>query len=268
MEKNGAVEKTRTSKGRPATTSRWCVYQFRHDRTCNMTFHKNGDRDVTKIIFLASFIMPINKLEWKVSKGLTPYLDCITRMEQRVEDIIAGNTPEMVWLVEHPPLYTAGTSANEADLLSNRFPLYHTGRGGQITYHGPGQRVAYVMLNLKKRDAMDVRAFVQQLEEWLIATLGEFGVQGEIREGRVGVWVNNETTEAKIAALGIRVRKWVTFHGVSLNVNPDLSHYAGIVPCGIRGFGVTSLHTLNKPVSMEEVDAVLEKKFKEIFDGQ
>lgn len=209
--------------------------------------------------------MTINTLEWKVSSGLTPYLDCVAEMEKRVEEIIAGTAPELVWLVEHPPLYTAGTSANEADLLSSEFPLYHTGRGGQITYHGPEQRVAYVMLNLKKRDAMDVRAFVQQLENWLIATLAEFGVKGEIREGRVGVWVNTPTVEAKIAALGIRVRKWVTFHGVALNINPDLSHYAGIVPCGIRGFGITSLHALNIPVSMDEVDIALENEFRKIF---
>jgi lipoyl(octanoyl) transferase len=210
-------------------------------------------------------IMLINTLEWKISKGLTPYLEAVSEMEQRVENIIAGNAPEMVWLVQHPPLYTAGTSANDDDLLSDDFPLYQTGRGGQITYHGPGQRVAYVMLNLKKRNAMDVRAFVQNLEHWLIATLAEFGVHGEIREGRVGVWVNTPTVEAKIAALGIRVRKWVTFHGIALNINPDLSHYAGIVPCGIRGFGVTSLHALNIPVTMDEVDVVLEKEFKGIF---
>lgn len=206
-----------------------------------------------------------NSIEWSVSKGLTPYPEAIETMEKRVDDIISANAPELVWLVEHPPLYTAGTSAKEADLLSNQFPLYHTGRGGQITYHGPGQRVAYVMLNLKKRGAMDVRAFVQQLEQWMVETLAEFGVRGEIREGRVGVWVSNETTEAKIAALGIRVRKWVTFHGISLNINPDLSHYSGIVPCGIRGFGVTSLHALNKPANMEDVDAVLKKEFEKIF---
>lgn len=224
-------------------------------------YARNNNTESTREIF----IMPENMLEWKVSNGLTPYLDCVAEMEQRVEDIIIGTAPELVWLVEHPPLYTAGTSANEADLLSNEFPLHHTGRGGQITYHGPGQRVAYVMLNLKKRNAMDVRAFVQQLENWLIATLSEFGVKGEIREGRVGVWVNTPTVEAKIAALGIRVRKWVTFHGVALNINPDLSHYAGIVPCGIRGFGVTSLHTLNIPVTMNEVDVVLEREFRKVF---
>lgn len=209
--------------------------------------------------------MPVNTLEWKVSGGLTPYLPAIAEMEERVEGIIAGNAPEMVWLVEHPPLYTAGTSANELDLLSDEFPLYHTGRGGQITYHGPGQRVAYVMLNLKKRGAMDVRAFVQQLESWLIAAIAEFGVRGEIRDGRVGVWVNTGENEAKIAALGIRVRKWVTFHGVALNVNPDLSHYAGIVPCGIRGFGITSLHSLGVNVSMEETDVVLQREFSKFF---
>ncbi len=204
-------------------------------------------------------------LEWKISEGLTPYPEAVAFMESRVEDIIAGNAPEMVWLVEHPPLYTAGTSANEADLLSNDFPLYHTGRGGQITYHGPGQRVAYIMLNLKERDAMDVRAFVKNLENWLISTLAEFGIKGETREGRVGVWVKKSGNEAKIAALGIRVRKWVTFHGIALNINPDLSHYAGIVPCGVRGFGVTSMHALDVPATMNEVDAVLQKKFYQFF---
>jgi lipoyl(octanoyl) transferase len=188
-------------------------------------------------------------------------------MEQRVEEIIAGQAPELIWLVEHPPLYTAGTSADEADLLSHDFPLYHTGRGGQITYHGPGQRVAYVMLDLKKRGAMDIRAFVQKLENWMIETLSGFNVRGEIREGRVGVWVNTGGNEAKIAALGIRVRKWVTFHGVALNVNPDLSHYAGIVPCGIRGFGVTSLHALGIAATMKEVDKALEQEFHKIFAG-
>lgn len=206
-----------------------------------------------------------NTLEWKVSPGLTPYLEAVSHMEQRVEDIIAGNAPELVWLVEHPPLYTAGTSADEADLLSSDFPLYHTGRGGQITYHGPGQRVAYVMLDLKKRDAMDIRAFVKNLENWLVATLGELGIKGAIREGRVGVWVENGSSEDKIAALGIRVRKWVTFHGIALNVNPDLTHYAGIIPCGIKGYGVTSLQALGLKTSMDEVDAALKTQFGKIF---
>lgn len=209
--------------------------------------------------------MTKNTIEWRISAGLTPYPAAVSLMEQRVEKIIAGQAPELVWLVEHPPLYTAGTSANEADLLSHDFPLYHTGRGGQITYHGPGQRVVYVMLDLKKRNAMDIRAFVKKLENWMIATLSEFNVRGEIREGRVGVWVNAGGNEAKIAALGIRVRKWVTFHGVALNINPDLSHYAGIIPCGIHGFGVTSLHALGVPVAMEKVDKALEKEFNKIF---
>lgn len=209
--------------------------------------------------------MPDNTLEWKISPGLTPYPEAVTQMEQRVDDIIAGKASELVWLVEHPPVYTAGTGADEADLLSNDFPLYHTGRGGQITYHGPGQRVAYVMLDLKKRSAMDVRAFVKNLENWLVATLGEFNIKGEIREGRVGVWVQNGTGEDKIAALGIRIRKWVTFHGVALNINPDLSHYAGIVPCGIKGYGVTSLHALGVKTSMDEIDTALKTQFGKIF---
>ena len=202
-----------------------------------------------------------NDLEWKISEGLTPYLPAIAEMEAQVEDIIAGKASELVWLVEHPPLYTAGTSAKSGDLLSSNFPLYNTGRGGQITYHGPNQRVVYVMLDLKRRGAMDIRAFVQNLENWLIATLAEFGVHGFTREGRVGVWVDDKGAEKKIAAIGIRVRKWVTFHGVALNVNPDLSHYAGIVPCGIRGFGVTSLHQMGITATMSEVDKVLKEKF-------
>lgn len=211
----------------------------------------------------------MESIEWKISEGLTPYPEAVEAMEKRVDDIIAGQASELVWLVEHPPLYTAGTSADEADLLSNDFPLFHTGRGGQITYHGPGQRVAYVMLDLKKRNAMDIRAFVKNLENWLVATLKKFGVTGEIREGRVGVWVetNNlsNNSEAKIAALGIRVRKWVTFHGVALNINPNLEHYAGIVPCGIRSFGITSLHALGITANMSEVDIVLKQEFKKIF---
>lgn len=209
--------------------------------------------------------MEQNSVEWKISKSLIAYPDAIEVMEKRVEQIITGTEQEMVWLLEHPPLYTAGTSAKDSDLLSHDFPLYHTGRGGQITYHGPGQRVAYVMLNLKKRNAMDTRAFVKNLENWLISTIAEFGVTGEIREGRVGVWVNTPTVEAKIAALGIRLRKWVTFHGIALNVHPNLSHYAGIVPCGIKGFGVTSLHNLGVTTTMEEVDIILKKEFFNIF---
>lgn len=204
-----------------------------------------------------------NNLEWKISEGLTPYLPAIAEMEARVEDIIAGRASELVWLVEHPPLYTAGTSAKSTDFLANdqKIPLYNTGRGGQITYHGPNQRVVYVMLDLKRRNTMDIRAFVQNLENWLIATLAEFGIDSFTREGRVGVWVSDNGAEKKIAAIGIRVRKWVTFHGVALNINPDLSHYAGIVPCGIRGFGVTSMHEVGVQASMSEADKVLEEKF-------
>jgi len=205
-------------------------------------------------------------IEWKHSQELTDYTDAMEAMEARVADIIARTQPELVWLLEHPPLYTSGTSAHATDLLDNtRFPVYPAGRGGQFTYHGPGQRVGYVMLDLKRRKAMDVRAYVQNLEQWLIATLKAFGVEGFIREGRVGVWVHGPQGEAKIAALGIRIRKWVTYHGISLNVHPDLSHYAGIVPCGIQQFGVTSLHDFGIAVSMQEVDQVLQRKFEQYF---
>jgi lipoyl(octanoyl) transferase len=214
----------------------------------------------------------MHSVEWLTSPGLTAYDDAMRRMEARVDDILAGRGSELVWLVEHPPLYTAGTSAKAHDLLSERFPVYRAGRGGEYTYHGPGQRVAYVMLNLKARSAMDVRRYVASLEQWIITTLEQFGVHSFTREGRVGVWVSQSSgfgvqhsgmplpslnSEAKIAAIGIRIRKWVTFHGICLNVNPDLSHYAGIVPCGIREFGVTSLEKLGVAASMAEVDASL-----------
>ena len=201
-------------------------------------------------------------VEWKISNGLISYPDAMVQMEERVADILAGRAPELVWLLEHPPLYTAGTSAKSADLLSPQgFPVYQTGRGGQYTYHGPGQRVAYVMLNLKERGAMDVRAYVASLEQWIIRTLAEFNVKGEVREGRIGVWTETPEGEAKIAAIGIRIRKWVTYHGICINMNPDLSHYAGIIPCGIREFGVTSLHQMGARVGMAEVDAALQKHF-------
>ena len=205
--------------------------------------------------------------QWNISHSLVAYPDAIAGMEQRVADIISGSKDELVWLLEHPALYTSGTSAHAPDLIDHtRFPVYAAGRGGQYTYHGPGQRIAYVMLNLKARDAMDIRAYVQNLERWIIATLAHFGVTGMIREGRVGVWtLDKNGQEAKIAALGIRVRKWVTFHGISLNVAPDLSHYAGIVPCGIQQFGVTSLKALGVDTTMAEVDAVLRSQFDNIF---
>ena len=204
-------------------------------------------------------------IEYKLSPAYVEYPDALAAMEHRVEDMIAGRAPEMLWFLEHPPLYTSGTSAKPADLIDRRFPVYDTGRGGEWTYHGPGQRVVYAMLDLKNREAMDVRCYVQNLEQWIIATLGEFGIEGFTREGRIGVWVNENGSESKIAALGIRVRKWITYHGIALNLSPDLSHYAGIVPCGIQGYGVTSLKQMGVQASLAQVDEVLKREFKKIF---
>ncbi len=209
------------------------------------------------------------EVEWRVSDEPVPYEEAVAVMEERAAAIAAGEAPELVWLLEHPPLYTAGTSADERDLLTpDRFPVFKTGRGGQYTYHGPGQRVAYVMLNLKRRKP-DVRAYVQDLERWLIAALERFNVKGEIREDRVGVWVRRPEKgpgrEDKIAAIGVRLRRWVTFHGISLNVDPDLDHFTGIVPCGISQHGVTSLADLGHLVSIPEVDMVLRETFEEVF---
>lgn len=209
-------------------------------------------------------------VEWRVWEGLTDYETALAAMEARADAIAAGEAAECVWLLEHPPLYTAGTSARDGDLVDSRFPVHRTGRGGQFTYHGPGQRVGYVMLDLKRRRP-DVRAFVCALEEWIIRTLAAFNVRGERREDRVGVWVRRpgkgEGCEDKIAALGIRVRRWVTFHGVSLNVEPDLTHFGGIVPCGIseQRYGVTSLVDLGLPVTMPEVDSILRQEFEAVF---
>jgi lipoyl(octanoyl) transferase len=207
---------------------------------------------------------PNSAVEWRIQGGLTPYPEAVAFMEERAAAIAAGGAAELVWLVEHPPIYTAGTSAKDSDLLDARFPVFKTGRGGQFTYHGPGQRVGYVMLDLKRRKA-DVRAYVRDLEDWLICTLARFDVKGERRDGRVGIWVARGGREDKIAALGVRVRRWVTFHGVSLNVDPDLSHFSGIVPCGIREHGVTSLADLGLRVTMADVDAALRESFQEIF---
>ncbi|MBG1231696.1 lipoyl(octanoyl) transferase LipB [Aestuariivirga litoralis] len=202
---------------------------------------------------------------WEASAGLTAYPDALARMESVAAGIAAGSEPERVWLLEHPALYTAGTSAKIEDLVEpNRFPVFDAGRGGQYTYHGPGQRVAYVMLNLAKRGG-DVRAFVAALENWIMATLAEFGVQGERREDRVGIWVRHDGGEDKIAALGIRVRRGVTFHGISLNVSPDLNHFSGIVPCGVSEHGVTSLAALGVNVTLADVDAALRRTFVPIF---
>ncbi|WP_393978579.1 lipoyl(octanoyl) transferase LipB [Xanthobacter agilis] len=203
-------------------------------------------------------------VQWMISDGLVPYEVARATMEARVAAIADGTAGEAVWLLEHPPLYTAGTSARPEDLVEARFPVFEAGRGGQFTYHGPGQRVAYVMLDLHRR-APDVRRYVSALEAWLIGTLSAFNITGERREDRVGVWVRRHGDEDKIAAIGIRVRRWVTFHGISLNVEPDLSHFGGIVPCGVREHGVTSLADLGLPVSMPEVDAVLRVAFEEVF---
>ena len=206
---------------------------------------------------------------WSVSRRAVDYPAALAAMEARAAAIAEGSGEELVWLLEHPALYTAGVTAKETDLLEpGRFPVYRTDRGGQYTYHGPGQRVAYVMLDLKKR-GRDVRAYVQDLEGWVIAALDRFNVAGETREGRVGVWVQrktpDETREDKIAAIGVRVKRWATFHGVSLNVEPDLSHFSGIVPCGIRAHGVTSLVDLGLPVTMADADRALQDAFEEVF---
>jgi len=204
-------------------------------------------------------------LEWRHSDAPVAYPEAVAFMEARVAAIRAGTAPEAVWLLEHPPLYTAGTSARPADLVEpDRLPVFRTGRGGQFTYHGPGQRIGYVMLDLRRRGS-DIRSYVGNLEEWLIRALARFNVRGERRDGRVGVWVAHGGHEAKIAALGVRVRHWVSFHGVSLNVDPDLANYAGIVPCGISQHGVTSLAALGIVVSMPEVDMVLRETFEEVF---
>ncbi|MCG5234069.1 lipoyl(octanoyl) transferase LipB [Xanthobacter oligotrophicus] len=204
-------------------------------------------------------------VDWTISDGLVPYPEALAAMEARVAAIADGTARECVWLLEHPPLYTAGTSARPEDLVDARFPVYETGRGGQFTYHGPGQRVAYVMLDLKRRSP-DVRRYVSALEAWIIGTLSAFNVTGERREDRVGVWVRRRGGgEDKVAAIGIRVRRWVTFHGISLNVEPDLSHFGGIVPCGVREHGVTSLADLGLPVTMGEVDSVLRVAFEAVF---
>ncbi len=204
-------------------------------------------------------------IEWQIDDAPVPYLQAVADMESRVAAIRAGTAPQMVRLLEHPPLYTAGTSARDSDLLTpDRFPVFRTGRGGQFTYHGPGQRVGYVMLDLKPR-GMDVRAFVRDLEDWLIQTLARFNVTGERREGRVGIWVDRNGQDCKIAAIGVRLRRWVSYHGVSLNLEPDLTHFEGIVPCGIRDHGVTSLADLGLPVTMADLDVALRETFAEVF---
>lgn len=231
----------------------------------------NPHRDfLTTDMFAKDSVEPV---KWEISNTHVPYEEAVLRMEQLAEKIHKGEEPEMVWLVEHPPLFTAGTSANDSDLLDNSMPVHKTGRGGEYTYHGPGQRVCYVMLDLSRRK-QDVRAYVATLEAWIINTLSQFNVRGERREDRVGVWVtrpekpalpDGTPREDKIAAIGIRLRKWVTFHGISINLEPDLSHYAGIVPCGVQGHGITSLVDLGLPVTMNDLDVALRQEFENLF---
>ena len=214
-------------------------------------------------------------VEWTQLPGLSPYAETLAAMEARADAIARGEAGEAIWLLEHPPLYTAGTSARPEDLVDpDRFPVHAVGRGGQYTYHGPGQRIVYVMLDVKQRGG-DVRCFVRHLENWVIAALAEFNVTGEIRQGRVGVWVprpdkprlpDGQIAEDKIAALGIKIRKWVSFHGISINVEPDLSHFSGIVPCGIRDHGVTSLVDLGLPVTLGDLDSALKATFSAAMD--
>ena len=210
----------------------------------------------------------LDGVEWRVAEAPVGYPEAVAAMERRVAEIRAGAARELVWLVEHPPLYTAGTSARDQDLLDpGGFPVYRSGRGGQYTYHGPGQRVAYAMLDLRRRGG-DLRAYVRDLEAWIIRALARFNVVGERRDGRVGIWVQRGGgREDKIAAIGVRVRHWISYHGIALNVEPDLGHFAGIVPCGVREHGVTSLVNLGLPVTMADVDVALRDAFQEVFGG-
>ena len=206
-------------------------------------------------------------MEWLITNNLVPYKKALAFMEKRVSEIKIGTADEVVWLLEHPPLYTAGSSAIASDLLEpNRFPVYETGRGGQYTYHGPGQRVAYIMINLKKRGS-DIRRYVCDLEEWIIRSLAMFDINSERREKRIGIWVKRDDgSEDKIAAVGVRVSRWIAFHGISINVNPNLSHFDGIVPCGVKKYGITSLKDLGKNATMADLDQQLHLSFEEVFD--
>ena len=212
-------------------------------------------------------VIDLGQVEWRISRAPVEYRAAVDEMEQRIAAIRARSAAELVWLLGHPPLYTAGTSARDEDLLEpGRLPVHRTGRGGRYTYHGPGQRIAYVMLDLRRR-GQDVRGYVHQLEEWVIRAVARFGVRGERRDGRVGIWgALGAGREEKIAAIGVRVRQWVTYHGLALNIDPELEHYRGIIPCGIAEHGVTSLARLGIAATMEEVDAVLRATFSEAFD--
>jgi lipoyl(octanoyl) transferase len=204
-------------------------------------------------------------MRWEIADKPITYPDALAKMEAEVKAVQDQKSKGLVWLLEHPPLYTAGTSAKQTDLLDHKgFPVYETGRGGQFTYHGPGQRVGYVMMDLTEH-GKDVRKYVCNLEEWIIQTLAEFDIESFRREGRIGIWVNHQGAEKKIAALGVRVKKWVTMHGIAINLNPDLSHFSGIVPCGISEFGVTSLNELGKDISISDLDKTLKATFENIF---
>lgn len=212
----------------------------------------------------------MSEVEWIISSGLVEYPDALKAMDERVDSIQKGSAKELVWLLEHPPLYSAGTSAKPKDLLTpNRFPVFKTGRGGQYTYHGPGQRVAYIMLDLNRR-RRDIRAFVSSLETWIINTLSKFNIRGERRSDRIGIWVrrtdlNNSEREDKIGAIGIRIKRWVTLHGISINVSPDLEHFGGIIPCGIDGYGVTSFEDIGQPLEVYDLDVELRTEFDQLF---
>ena len=212
----------------------------------------------------------MNEVEWIISSGLVEYPDALKAMDERVDSIQKGNAKELVWLLEHPPLYSAGTSAKPKDLLTpNRFPVFKTGRGGQYTYHGPGQRVAYIMLDLNRR-TRDIRAFVSSLETWIINTLAKFNIRGERRSDRIGIWIrrtdlNNPEREDKIGAIGIRIKRWITLHGISINVSPDLEHFGGIIPCGIGGYGVTSFEDIGQPLEFYDLDVELRTEFDRLF---
>jgi lipoyl(octanoyl) transferase len=227
----------------------------------------NGRQNLDLTTFKAAFPRPV---EWRISDRPVAYLEAVATMEARVAAIAAGEAGELVWLLEHPPLYTSGTSGKESDLREPRFPLFATGRGGQLTYHGPGQRVAYVMLDLRRRQP-DVRLYVAALEEWIIRTLAAFNVRGERREDRVGVWVSRPDKgtghEDKIAAIGVRLKRWVSFHGIAINVEPDLSHFSAIVPCGVADprYGVTSLADLGHTIGLNDVDIALRSAFEQVF---
>lgn len=206
-------------------------------------------------------------IEWRITPGLSPYAETLAAMEARAAAIRAGEGRELVWFVEHPPLYTAGTSASADELLTpDRFPVFDTGRGGRYTYHGPGQRVGYLMLDLERR-GRDVRRFVAALEQWLIDTLDDLGIKARSEPGRVGIWTGRGIDEAKIGAIGIRIRRWVTFHGFAINVDPDLTHFSGIVPCGLGEYAVTSMHRLGSPHDMAALDSALQRHFPSLLDA-